>query len=194
MSNCAIGFRVHSGWAAAVAVTEGPKVVDRRVIVIADPAIDGSKQPFHAAEGRPFKKAEDLILRCGESTNALAAAALGEMLTGLRTDHKVIGCGLLLSSTRTLPDLKAILASHAMIHAAEGEFFRDAMARSARNCRLPVHRVREKDLWRTCESEMHVPAEALARRIGALGKELGPPWRQDEKLAALVAWLVLATQ
>ena len=33
--------------------------------------------------------------------------------------------------------------------------------------------------------------DALRARIAGLGKPLGPPWGQDEKLAALAAWLVL---
>jgi hypothetical protein len=32
----------------------------------------------------------------------------------------------------------------------------------------------------------------IQARLQKLGRPLGPPWRQDEKLAALVAWLALA--
>jgi hypothetical protein len=33
--------------------------------------------------------------------------------------------------------------------------------------------------------------DAITARLAALGKPLGPPWTQDEKLASLAAWLVL---
>jgi hypothetical protein len=33
---------------------------------------------------------------------------------------------------------------------------------------------------------------AAKERIAAFGKQAGPPWTQDEKLAALGAWLMLA--
>jgi hypothetical protein len=31
----------------------------------------------------------------------------------------------------------------------------------------------------------------LQRRVAELGKPIGPPWTQDQKFAALVAWLAL---
>ena len=46
------GFRAHSGWAAMVAVAGtilAPLVIERRRVVIADPSMAGSKQPYHAA-------------------------------------------------------------------------------------------------------------------------------------------------
>ena len=49
----ALGFRVHSGWTAMVAVARPlskPVVLERRRIETADAAILGSKQPYHAAE------------------------------------------------------------------------------------------------------------------------------------------------
>jgi len=70
----ALGFRSHSGWTAAVAVSGSPRnpvVIERRRIETADPAIRGSKQPFHAAEPLAFAKAEALIQRCRESSTRL---------------------------------------------------------------------------------------------------------------------------
>jgi hypothetical protein len=32
----------------------------------------------------------------------------------------------------------------------------------------------------------------MQSRIAALGRGIGPPWTQDQKFAALVAWLALA--
>jgi hypothetical protein len=34
----------------------------------------------------------------------------------------------------------------------------------------------------------------LTRRMVELGRSLGAPWSQDEKLATLVAWLALASK
>ena len=45
----ALGFRAHSGWAALVAVAgtiDALRVLERRRIVIADPEMPGSKQPY----------------------------------------------------------------------------------------------------------------------------------------------------
>jgi hypothetical protein len=54
-------------------------------------------------------------------------------------------------------------------------------------------RVREKDLVAKASATLQASAEDLQRRVNAAGKNLGPPWTQDQKLASLVAWLALTT-
>jgi hypothetical protein len=102
---------------------------------------------------------------------------MSAMMDELRQNrHEVVRCGVLLGSGRPLPELAAILASHALIHTAEGELFRDALVWAARECGLPVTGVREKGL-----------NAAALKRLDALGKALGPPWTQDQKYATLAA-------
>jgi hypothetical protein len=191
----ALGFRAHSGWAVAVAVTESrgiPKVLERRRIVIADAAIPGSKQPFHAAEKLDFREAEALLGRCRKRSEAMAAGEIGILAAALRESHRMVGSGLLMASGRALPDLEAILRSHALIHTAEGEFFRDVLAGASERCGLPVKRVKEREAWERGAEALDMKLETLQERINALGRSLGPPWTQDEKLASLAAWIVLA--
>ena len=192
----ALGFRAHSGWAAVVVVSgtpAAPVILDRRRIEIADPKVRGSKQPFHAAEPLPFKEAEQFIRRCTASTNALAERAVQGVVDGAEEKgYRVAGCGLLTASGRPLPDLAAILASHALIHAAEGEMFRQALVRASEECGLPVTKVRERELLDRAAAALRTPAAKLQRRLAELGRPLGPPWTQDEKLATLAALLALA--
>lgn len=175
----AVGFRAHSGWAAAVAVSgkiSAPLVVDRRRIEIADPQISGSKQPFHEAEGLPFKEAQRLIQRCTRSTDSLAERALRALVSDMEEQgYRVVGCGLLLASGRALPDLAAILASHALIHAAEGEMFREALVRASERCGLAVTKVRERELIESAVAALRTTADSLKRRLAELGRSLGPP-------------------
>src|ERR1035441_7055975 len=125
----ALGFRAHSGWAAMVAVggtMDAPQVLERRRIVIADPEMPGSKQPYHAAAELPFSKAEELVQNAIESSRALALEAMSATVKALQSQgHEVAGCGILLGSGNALPGLERILASHALIHTAEGEMFRE---------------------------------------------------------------------
>src|SRR5437762_7911346 len=147
----ALGFRAHSGWAVAVAVAGSPSkpvVLERRRIVTADAAIPGSKQPYHAAERLDLPKAEALIRRCRDSSNRLAENSLSDIVTQLaRKGHRVAGAGVIFASGRPLPDLAAILRSHALLHTAEGEFFREAMVRGSEHCSLPVTRIKEREVW-----------------------------------------------
>jgi hypothetical protein len=106
--------------------------------------------------------------------------------------HRIVGCGLLQASGRALPDLAGILASHALIHTAEGQMFRDLLAEAGRYHALPIIEVRERELMARCTADLGLSAEQIARRLAELGRALGPPWRQDEKLATLAAWLALA--
>ena len=97
-------------------------------------------------------------------------------------------------SGRALPDLAGILASHALIHAAEGQMFRNILAEAGRHHDLPVIEVRERELVVRCATDLAMPAEKLTRQLAEMGRALGPPWRQDQKFATLAAWLALATR
>jgi len=195
-ASAALGFRAHSGWTAAVAVggsADSPVILDRRRIETCDAAIRGSRQPFHAAEPLGFEKAEALIRRCRESSTLLATRAVTAMVAQLtHNGHAVVGAGILFASGRPLPLLAAILRSHALIHTAEGEFFREVLVQASEHCSLPVTKIKEREIWERGTTVLRrLPAD-LQRLIDGLGKSLGPPWRQDEKLASMAAWIALA--
>jgi hypothetical protein len=161
---------------------DAPQVLERRRIVIADPDMPGSKQPYHAASELPFPDGEALVRDAIESSQALALEAILASVKALRSQgHEVAGCGIVLGSGRGLPALKGILASHALIHTAEGEMFRNVLVWAAREHRLPVTGVREKGLDPTS-----------LKRIESLGKLIGPPWTQDQKYATVAALMALA--
>ncbi len=171
---------------------KSPEVVARRRIEICDPKIRGSKQPFHAAEPLEFPDAEEYLERCTQSTRRLAREALQAAIDGLRDRRcEAAGIGIILGSGRTLPALKNILASHALIHTAEGEFYRQALLEAGGHCGLPVLGVKEKELFQQAESRLKIPSDELQQRTVELGKPMGAPWTQDQKYAALVAWMAL---
>jgi hypothetical protein len=192
----ALGFRAHSGWTAVVAVAGSPGrpvVLERRRIETADTAIPGSKQPYHAAERLGVERAETLIRQCRDSSTLLAMRAVSAMVAQLKQNGlTVVGAGILFASGRPLPDLAATLRSHALIHTAEGEFFREVLVRASEHCSLHVTKVKEREVWDRGTMVFRLPSADLQQRIGGLGRSLGPPWRQDEKLASLAAWIALA--
>jgi len=196
MAKVALGLRAHSGWAALVAVAGNRgaiEVVERRRVELSADKTPGPKQPYHEAEGQKLEKARQIVTRYAEEAGRLASEALRAVMANLkRQGHEVVGCGLLLASGRPLPDLESILASHALIHSADGELFRDAIADAAKKNRLTVVRVKEKEAIGEAASRLRVEAGELQRRVAALGKTIGPPWTQDQKLATLVAWMTLA--
>jgi hypothetical protein len=195
MKNAAVGFRVHSGWSALVAVSfEGkePVVLRRGRVELVEGFRREFKQPYHSAEKMPFEEGRELISRVKEEAERLACRALREAQAELEKEgRRLVGCGLLLASGRPLPDLQSILASHALIHTAEGELFREALAAACARCELRVFRVREKQVVGEAARMLRSTDAAVLKRITALGRPLGSPWSQDEKFAALAAWLAL---
>jgi hypothetical protein len=196
MTRAALGFRTHSGWAVTVVVggpLNAPSIIDRCRMEIADPATAGSAQPYHAAVGLDLKGAEAFLKRCADSAALLAERGVRAVIDKLREkNHEVLGSGILLGSGRPAPTLTATLASHALIHTAEGELFRRALAQAIERCGLPVTAVRERELWARSSADLHKTLKELQHSVIEMGRPIGPPWRQDEKHAALVGWLALA--
>jgi hypothetical protein len=175
MLNAAIGFRAHSGWAVAVAVAEG-KAIERRRIELCDCLLAGSAQPYHTAAKMPLTKAGNYLERCAQISAAMAEEAVRKMTADLtaRGYHAVRGF-IVLGSGRPLGELAKTLASHPLIHTAEGEFYREAIREGCRRCGVPTGGVKERDLCARLDD------------AAELGKTLGRPWRRDEKLCALAA-------
>jgi hypothetical protein len=169
---------------AVAGMIDAPQVLERRRILIADPDMPGSRQPYHAASELLFPEAEALVRTAIESSRAMALEAMSALVKALQSQgHEVAACGILLGSGKALPALEGILASHPLIHTAEGEMFRNVLIWAAQEHRLPVAGVREKGL----------DANSL-KRIESLGKLIGPPWTQDQKYATVAALMALAAQ
>jgi hypothetical protein len=198
VQTAALGFRVHSGWAAAVVLCgplDAPVVVDRRKIQLVKIFSYTFRQPYHTAEKMQRQDAIKFIRGVQSDAKRLALSALRSLQTDLaEVDFKLARSALLLASGRALPALEQILASHALIHTADGELFRDSLRAACARFNLPVQGIREKELFATASKAFGVQPAALKHRIAAFGKSLGPPWSQDEKFAALGAWLSLTRQ
>jgi hypothetical protein len=193
MKNATFGIRMHSGWGVVVCVSgdsAAPEIVDRRRIVIIEPAMQGAKQPYHFAESLVLEEAEHHLQKCAEVSQRLALNAIGDMLDAVSAQNtRVLGCAMLLASGRALPPLPKILASHALVHTAEGEFFRKAVREACERCRLPVVGFRERELDERAKAAFGKAAAGVRQRISKVGKTVGSPWTQDEKIAALAGLL-----
>lgn len=196
MTPAAVGFAPHSGWAALVALggdARSPQVVLRERIEMADPALDGSVQPYHAAADLPIDQARALLERLGRSATALAAKAVRSAVEEMKGRGYGAGaCAILEGSGRRGASLESILASHPMIHTADGNHFRDALAQASERCGLAVARVPAAKLLDVAATALRLPAADVQKRVASLGKSVGPPWGADQKSAALAAWLLLA--
>ena len=197
MLRAALGFRAHSGWAAMVILecSSEPEVIERRRVELVDRRIRGSEQPYHAATEMKLADAEKFLERCATTALAMATQSVKGALSELTSrGYEVAGSCVLQGSGRPVSDLAATLRSHPMIHTAEGQFFREALQKACESCGLAHLAVKEKELMDRAADTIRISPVELQRRIAALGKTVGPPWRQDEKLCTMAAWLVLASR
>jgi len=196
MKHAALGFRAHSGWTALVAVSleKGvPIVLARERPHLVETFTYEFRQPYHTAEKMPFSEAAAFISRMQIEANRLAHQAIRSTQTAVeKQGYKLSRCGLPLASGKPLPTLDKILASHALIHTADGELFRAALLHASKRCGLRAFTIRERDLLDTASRAFRLKANDLTRHLTDLGRPFGSPWSQDEKFATLSAWLALS--
>jgi len=161
-----------------------PVVLERRRLELVNREIPGSVQPYHWAKDMKLEDAEAFLRLCAEAAAGMARAGLRDALAALAgRGYEATGCAILLAAGRPARDLASTLRSHPAIHTAEGEFFRNALRVAAESHGLAVTGIKEREL---------AGDGALERRVAELGKTIGPPWRQDEKLSCLAGLRVLA--
>ncbi len=195
MKQAALGFRAHSGWIALVAVSVeqgSPVVLLRERPHLVETFTFEFRQPYHTAEKRPPAEARGVISLARNEARRLAFQAIRSAQISLqKRGYELTGCGLLLAAGRPLPSLSQILASHALIHTADGELFREALLHAGNRCGFETFTMKERELLESAARTLHLDPDELGRRLTDLGRPLGSPWSQDEKFAALVAWLSL---
>src|SRR5260370_1369154 len=143
-------------------------VIDRRIVTVMDHEMKGAKQPYHHVEAMELHAAEKHLAKCAAIADRMALEAVGGLVRELTNrGYQTVGAAVLLASGRPLPDLAKILASHALIHTAEGEFFRDIFRRACDGRGIAVTAMRERDV----------------DEAPALRRPAGPPCTQAQKLA-----------
>jgi hypothetical protein len=191
----ALGVAPHSGWAAVVALGSaptGPRVLARTRIELIEERFPESKQPYHAVEALAVEEAAQRLDRYRAQAEGMAHSALqhvGEDLAAY--GFRLKSAGILESSGRKGSPLRSILASHSLIHMADGDHFRNALAAAAQRIGLVVCRVPVRDLDAQAEALLHRPLIHLQDVVSKMGRQVGPPWGADQKKAALLALLLL---
>ncbi|MGH9051366.1 MAG: hypothetical protein ACRDY4_16665 [Acidimicrobiia bacterium] len=192
--HAALGFQARTGWAALVALAgpaEMPTVALRRRVELVDDTIPA--HVFHAAQEARDPRA--LVKRAERTARTAGRRAVREAVHELeQAGHRVVGMALGVGSGKVPDRLDAILASHALVHAAEGELYRRVLIDAGEHDGLRVIRLPRKELDTTAAQELGIRPAALREHLAALGKAVGSPWRQEQKEAALSAWVALGAR
>ena len=196
--DAALGFRAHTGWAAAVAVglagaAGPPRVIERRRVDLAEARDVEEAQVFHRAAEMALPAARALIDRARSDALRLARAGIEAACAEIgAAGHRVVALGVVLGGVGVPDELEAILKSHPLIHSAEGELYRAALMEAGEARGLSVTGVPARVLLEQGALVLGVDAEELRGQLVEMGRGIGKPWAQDQKESALVAWLALA--
>ncbi len=106
-------------------------------------------------------------------------------------DNEVVACAVLVGDPMPDWSTEQILAVHIRMHRAEGILFRDVLLRAAQECGLSALPIPEKQLAQCAQQILGSAVGNVMQRLDAFGKALGPPWRKDQKDAALAGVLAL---
>ena len=197
----ALGFSVHTGWAALVAIARSGganlTVLDRRRIgmlpVPLTPRQDAYPHVFHAARELPLADAERFIRKAEEEARVRARDELATAVEGLRAaGHRVLEGAIITGRESPSRALEEILQSHTLVHAAEGALFRAVIRGASEDLGLRVLQVPAPELVRRAARALGVLNEEVPELLTRIGRPLGPPWTADHKAATLAAVLALS--
>jgi len=198
MISAAVGFRIHTGWAAAVALvgwnTTDLRVIDRRRLILVETSGDDARFVFHRAAEREAETATEYIAAARDGARRSALKEIEKLVSDLRAaGFSIRAVGLPPEGRHRLTALGDIVGSHPLLHAAEAELFRDALTEACVSLGRRVVGVPSKDRYSQAAHGTGLRLGEVKSLIGELGCPLGPPWALDQKDAALAA-LVAAVE
>src|SRR4029077_15062890 len=118
----------------------------------------------------------------------IAEESIATLLASYRQNGYTIRRAALVVGSKVDPD--SIANPHIRAHAFEGQLFRAVLQEA-----LQAHRIRtdvliERDAYARAAAQLKQSGDELRRAIQSLGRSKAP-WRAEQKLAALAAWLAL---
>ncbi|GLQ45939.1 hypothetical protein GCM10007862_09900 [Dyella lipolytica] len=201
-----LGLRAFKGGAVAVGVTaaEGKPCVVLSAVL--ETSTDGDRLSFE-----PYRLAAETQHESSGSSAHEAAAIVAEgrrrqsqlatnSLQGIIHRLDAAGCNLavvalLVNRAGWITDLlEYSLAWAEHVPVAENLAVREALRFAAGQCAVDVVDQDEKSLLELATKVLGVSSAELDGRLKALGAPIGKPWRKEQKLACLSAWVALASR
>src|SRR5438874_7711991 len=184
-----IGLRAKTGRAIAVVLggsIEAPVVLLKTEIKLVDPKVPATAQPYHEVMDLPWEQSQRAVRKYAAAIERSAQKALAKLIEEQTSNRrKVVGAGIVGAPDR---DLARIGNPHIRAHAAEGVLFRQVLdlAAQANGLKWQVFSDRKSDEAMT--DKLGAKHARVRRLLSELGHSIPPPWRSDEKQAAMAAW------
>jgi hypothetical protein len=192
----AVAFKAHIGWAYAVVVCE----TDGAIQIAAKQRVDmlhtfETAAVYHIGyeRGLPVDEAQPIIDNASRAAFAAAKTAIAALKASTAERCSVDRAAILIGSGKPLPPLEVILRSHPLVHTAEGELYRHAVARACESLGLRVVRLPARELEKKAQDLLATSEGGLRAQLDAAGKASGRPWGIEQRECALAAWIALLT-
>jgi hypothetical protein len=186
-----LGFRVKSGWACVVLLTGpigSPALRDNRMIDLSDPRVPETRQPYHATFGQLETDAKKINRRT-DIVHRITKQSVTDLLSDYWRKGYSITCACLVVGSQIDPATIANL--HIRAHALEGQLFRSALEQVLNAHGIGTLILMERDAYAKAGAQLKKSSDDMRRTIQNLGRSTERPWRAEQKLAALGAWLAL---
>jgi hypothetical protein len=187
-----IGLRAKTGRAIVVVVGgthEAPLILAKTEIKLFDPKIPATFQPYHEVMDLPWDESERAVQKFVRAIQTIATKAVAQLVK--QQSAKGMNVRAIATVGAKNRDLTRIGSSHIRAHAAEGVLFRRVLDEAAVANGLPVQVFAEREFEQTIKQRLGSKSTSVRRKLDEAARALPPPWRADEKLAAMAAWLVL---
>jgi hypothetical protein len=165
-------------------------VLKRAELTLTVPAAPATSQPYHEVMDLPWEQAQVAVRKTATLIERAASKSLRRLVQEVQSEgFNVSGVGIVGAGNR---NLEKIGSTHIRAHAAEGVLFRKVLETAAELNGLASRAFDERGIEQSAASELGLEVEKLRGQLAEMGRAAGPPWRADEKAAAMAAWLALA--
>ncbi len=187
-----LGFRVKSGWAMAALLagpSSAPRLVRCEAVLLSDPKVPHSKQPYHAALELPEKEGKASAQELRKVVSGAAERSVADLLEqATAIGFEVRGAALVVGS---LVDPASLHNEHIRAHALEGQLFRTVLEDAFRAREIACAVFLEKGAYAKAAITLGMTEAKAKSTTAGLGDSHEGSWRAEEKLAALAAWTAL---
>ncbi len=196
----AVGIFTHMGWVTAVTTVKRDgfiRVVRTDRINTGDTLDRETTEPYHEAGGfqgldrvpppiDPQAVIQRGVKKQQRITHRNFRRLLGDMV---ELGFEITDAAILAGRGRSAASLDKVLASHTQIHIAEGNAVRQAVDASFKKLDVKVTWLDQKGLFETANKVLALEEDQLMNRLRSIKPEIVSPWRKEEKLCAIAAWV-----
>jgi len=190
----AVGVAIEEGEPRVVLSTFLPTTAEGDRLALEPYRVAGEMQ--RGPDGGASTEAAAAVAEGRKRQGELAAKGLGEIVRELRdTGCQPVIAALLVNRAGWVTDaLSYSLSWPEHVPVAERLAVRDALRLACRQRGLAITEIDEKSLHEIASEQLRLSPRDIDVRLKSLGTTIGRPWRREQKLACLSAWITVTAR